>query len=361
MATMRDIAQRLGVSVGTVSKGLNGGTDISEELRRSILDTAVELGYTNRRSQKEEHRKLAVFIENMDYQNVEDFGYEIVLGFKTAANRDHWAVDIIEADRDFQNREKYETWMLQKGYSAGFFLGFSLEDPWMEQFHETSMPTALLDNYILLNPHVAMVGTDSEEAMDLAIGHLRSLGHEKIAFLNGSAHSYISDQRMISYLSSMARHHLHIDPSIAVYGYYVAEAAGYHVPGFLQKGVTAILCGNDRIAEGVIRCCKASGYSVPEDISVVGFDDIPLAQRLDPPLTTIRQSRSELGRCGYYTLYSMISGVAVSRNLLRPSLVVRETTAIARPRIATGHPEEKDSVLSVNPDLYKSFAIQRTL
>ena len=82
MATIKDIANRLGVSVSTVSKGLNGASDISEELRQIVLDTAVEMGYSTKRSKKEENRKLCIFIENMSYQSIDEFGYDLVLGFK---------------------------------------------------------------------------------------------------------------------------------------------------------------------------------------------------------------------------------------------------------------------------------------
>ena len=78
MATIKDIATRLGVSVSTVSKGLNGASDISEELRQMVLDTAVEMGYATKKSKKKENRKLAVFIENMEYETEDQFGYDIV-------------------------------------------------------------------------------------------------------------------------------------------------------------------------------------------------------------------------------------------------------------------------------------------
>ena len=88
MATIKDIANRLGVSVSTVSKGLNGASDISDELRQMVLDTAVEMGYSTKRSKKVENRKLCIFIENMNYETIDEFGYDIVLGFKmrSAAN-----------------------------------------------------------------------------------------------------------------------------------------------------------------------------------------------------------------------------------------------------------------------------------
>ncbi|MCR5032346.1 MAG: LacI family transcriptional regulator [Lachnospiraceae bacterium] len=361
MATMKDIANRLGVSLSTVSKGLNGGQDISDALRQTILDTAVEVGYINRKAKKQDTRAIAVFIENMEYEEEGQFGYDIVLGFQQAAYREKWGVTVIPMDHALQKKHKYDAYMLQEKYSAAFFLGFSLDDPWMSQLNDTAIPSVLLDNFVPVNPKVSSIGTDSEEGIDMAIDHLVKLGHEKIAFLNGSAGSTISNQRMLAYLNSMARHHLPIDANLAVYGYFVADAAKYHVPGFLDQGATAILCGNDLIASGVIECCQNLGYSVPGDVSVIGFDDIPLAARLKPALTTIAQNRNELGQCAYYTLHAMIQHVSLSKNLLRPNLILRDSTAIAKPRLAVRRAEEKDSVAKVNPELYNQFARQQLL
>jgi LacI family transcriptional regulator len=111
------------------------------------------------------------------------------------------------------------------------------------------------------------------------------------------------------------------------YGYFVSDSAKYHVPGFLEAGATAILCGNDLIAKGVIDECKGRGLRVPEDISVVGFDDITLAATLVPPLTTIRQELNELGRCAYVMLESLIHHIPISKTLMRPALIERDSTA----------------------------------
>ena len=167
---------------------------------------------------------------------------------------------------------------------------------------------------------------------------------------------------MRAYLQSLSHAGLHIDPNLAVYGYFVADAAHYHVPGFLERGATAILCGSDDIAFGVIESCLSLGYKVPEDVSVIGFDDIPRAVSMDPPLSTIRQSPEELGKCGFYILYAAINGVAVSRCLLRPAFIDRATTAICRPRAIFRREEwkeDKDSVQHVNPELYHRYAAQR--
>lgn len=325
MPTIKEIANRLGVAVSTVSKGLNGAPDISEELRQLVLDTAVEMGYKTKRMRKEELKKLVVLVENMDYLDIEDFGYDLVLGFKQMAYRDNWAVEIVPINPGIQAEEKYDSFMLRYGYSGAFIMGMALQDEWMKQISSTKIPTALLDNYVKLNPNVGYVGTDSFEGLSLAITRLTELGHTRIAFLNGSPNSMISNQRDDAYKAALEEHNIEFDESLVAHGYYVAESAPYHVPGMLAANATAILCGNDLIASGVIEECKKRGYRVPEDISVIGFDDIPLATELTPPLTTIRQERLELGKCAYFTLDSLMSKVPVSRTMLRPKFVERES------------------------------------
>ena len=327
MATIKDIANRLGVSVSTVSKGLNGASDISEELRQMVLDTAVEMGYATKRSKKTENRKLCIFIENMNYESIDEFGYDIVLGFKQNAFRHNWDVDIVPITPTFQAEEKYDTYMLKNGYCGAFLVGFALHDEWMRQLEDTTMPTVLFDNFIANNPNVCYIGTDSYEGIGMAVNHLFKLGHRDIAFLNGSLYSMVSGQRQEAFESSMTELGLEIRPDLMARGYYVSDSAKYHVPGFLAAGATAIVCGNDLIAKGVMEECVQRGFRVPEDISVIGFDDISLAATYNPPLTTIRQERNELGKCAYVILNSLIHHISISKTLLRPKLIERESTA----------------------------------
>ena len=327
MATIKDIANRLGVSVSTVSKGLNGASDISDELRQMVLDTAVEMGYSPKRSKKVENRKLCIFIENMNYETIDEFGYDIVLGFKQNAFRRKWDVDILPITPAFQEEEKYDTFLLKNGYCGAFLMGLALHDSWIKQLENTTMPTVLLDNFISGNPNVCYLGTDSYEGITMAVNHLVNLGHKNIAFLNGSLYSLVSDQRQEAFESAMAAASLPVQKDLTAYGYYVSDSAKYHVPGFLAAGATAVVCGNDLIAKGVIDECTKRGFRVPEDVSVVGFDDISIAATFDPPLTTIRQERNELGRCAYDILNSLIHHIPISKTLLRPKLIERESTA----------------------------------
>ena len=327
MATIKDIANRLGISVSTVSKGLNGANDISEELRQIVLDTAVEMGYTTKRMKKDANKKLCVFIENMDFEQPDQFGYEIILGFKQAAYRDNWDVTILPVTPAFQQTERYDTYMLKNGFSGAFLVGFALQDAWMLQLASTNIPTVLFDNYIKQNLNVCYIGTDNFEGIDLAVDYAYSLGHKRIAFLNGSPNSMVSDQRLQAFISSMKAHALMLDKDLIAQGHYVADSAKYHVPKFLAAGATAILCGNDLLAYGTIEECRLHGLCVPEDISVIGFDDLPSSSATIPPLTTIRQDRIELGKSGYYTLVSLLHHVSISRTLLRPQLIIRESTS----------------------------------
>ena len=327
MATIKDIANRLGISLSTVSKGLNGANDISEELRQMVLDTAVELGYTTKRMKKEDHKKLCIFIENMDYEAPDQFGYEIILGFKQAAYRDNWDVTVLPVNPTFQMQERYDTYMLKNGFSGAFLVGFALHDEWMSQLSSTTIPTTLFDNYVKKNPNVGYVGTDNFEGIDSAIDHIHSLGHKRIAFLNGSLNSMVSEQRQQAFIDSMESHNLTVDEDLIAHGFYVADSAKYHVPNFLAAGATAILCGNDLLAYGTIKECRSRGFRVPEDISVIGFDDLPTSSQFSPPLATVRQDRIELGKSGYYTLNSLIHHVSISKTLLRPQFITRESTA----------------------------------
>lgn len=327
MATIKDIADRLGIAVSTVSKGLNGANDISVQMQQMVLDTAVEMGYMTKRMRSSSGtKKVCIFIENMDYENIEQFGYDIIVGFKLSAARRHWDVSVVPANLSMQATEKFDTYMMKNGYSGAFLLGFTLHDDWVKQLDKTTVPTVLLDNFIERNNHVGYVGTDNYEGIDLAVDHLKSLGHTKIAFLNGSKNSMVSEQRQVAFMDSMIKHGLAIDESLMAYGYYVPDCAKDHIPEFLKNGATAIMCASDLIASGVIFELQKLGLNVPKDVSVLGFDDLPIAAKLIPSLTTIRQDRKDLGKSAFLLLDGLINNVSTSKLLLRAKFIQRDST-----------------------------------
>ena len=187
MATLQDIADRLNISKGTVSKALNGAPDISETLQKTVLETAVEMGYTKIRRQKAAEKKLCILIENVDYKESHQFGYEILLGFRQLAEPAGYTVDIVDTTEKLQKSTPYDVFMLQNQYLGAFVVGFSLNDPWMKDFQTSRTPTVLYDNYIIANPNMAYVGIDNNEGMELAVSHLKKLGHTLSLLIPASA------------------------------------------------------------------------------------------------------------------------------------------------------------------------------
>lgn len=328
MATIKDIAERLGIAVSTVSKGLNGASDISEEMRQLVLDTAVEMGYASKKLRSRNTTRVCIFIEdcNMDYETIDQFGYELVMGFKLGAAGRNWEVTVIPSNLTLQTTEKYDSYMLKNGFSGAFLLGFTLHDDWLKQLHKTTVPTVLLDNCIPGNHHVGYVGTDSDEGISLAVSHLVAMGHTRIAFLNGSQNSMVSEERSIAFHKCLRENNIIPDPDLTAYGYYAPDCAKYHVPGFIEHGATAIVCASDLIASGVISELHRMNLKVPDDVSVIGYDDLPIASQLSPKLTTVRQDRYDLGKSAALMLDGLIRGVSLSKLLLRAKFIPREST-----------------------------------
>ncbi len=327
MVTIKDIASRLGLAVSTVSKGLNGAEDISAETRQLVLDTAVEMGYSLKKIKRNATDKVCVFVEsaNMAFETNEQFGYEIVNGFKQAALSRGWEVIVEPSELNFRTLEKYDSYMLKNGYSGAFLLGFTLHDDWIRQLEKTSVPTVLLDNFIENNEHVGYVGTDSREGIEQAVSFLASKGHTKIAFLNGTKNSMVSNERDLAFRIGMKANELAIDEDLVAYGYYVPDCAKSYVKNFTDKGATAVLCASDLIASGVVNELRRLGKKVPSDVAVVGFDDLPIAVEMTPRLTTIRQDRRNLGKSAALMLDGLIRNVPMSKLLLRSKLIVRES------------------------------------
>lgn len=324
MATIKDIANKLGISAGTVSKGLNGASDISESMRQAVLDAAVELGYKPKNMQYD--KKVCIMVENMNYESIDQFGYEIIAGFERAAARKNYEVTIIPTNLALQTKEQYDTFMLKNSFCGAFLLGFELHDDYVKQLDHTKVPTVLLDNFIADNKQVGYVGTDNYEGIKNAVLHLKSLGHETIAFLNGTKNSMITSKRRDAFIQSMEYANLTPDEKLMAYGHFNEDCAKDHVDYFVKNGATAILCASDLIASGVIKELNNRNLQVPKDISVIGYDDIPLAKYLTPSLTTIRQNRTELGTSAFVLLDSLIHGIHISRIELRPEFILRDST-----------------------------------
>lgn len=337
MVTLNDIAARLGISKSTVSKGLSNASDVSEELRRKILETAAEMGYTSRRGAK----KLCIFIENMEYEDPNQFGYDLIAGFMDMARPEGWTVDVVPLSEEYQRTATYQETMAQGGWRGAFLLGFSLVDPWMEEFRTARIPTVLYDNYIKENPYMASVGCDSKGGLEAAVQHLYSLGHRRIGLLSGPLDSYVVKERYNAFLDAMKKCGLEADEELIGVGYFVAESTRKYLPKLIEKGATAILCSDDSRAVAAYTECVDRRVRVPQDVSIIGFDDLPITAYMNPALTTVRQDRLALGKCGYYALHCLLNSMDIHSIVLRAPLVVRGSTGPAAVR-----PEKSEEEVS---------------
>ncbi len=328
MATLDDIAQELGLSKGTVSKALSGARDISRKTQQAVLEKAVELGYS-RMNYSTAAPRVAIFLIHMDYQKPEEFGYDIIVGFRKAAEPAGFQVEVIPLDLDLQNSIPYDQYMMRENFCGGVFLGMSLLDPWIKEFEDCKTPTVLYDNHVSCNPNVTSIGVDINESAELAIRHLRSLGHSRIGYLSSALDAYVYRQRYQAFIRIMTRMGLTADEQVMGNAYHTHECVATHLPRLLKNGCTAIMCSHDMLAHSAMVHCAELGLKIPRDISILGHDDIPLCRYTFPPLTTIRQDRSALGKSAFYALSSHLNGVPLSTHLLHAQLIQRDSCGAA--------------------------------
>lgn len=335
MATMDDIAKKLGISKGTVSKAFSGAPDVSETLRKTVLETAVELGYS--RARRGAARRLCIFVENMGYTSPDDFGWDIITGFRKMAEPAGYEVEVIPLDNNLQRQIHYDEYMLQGNYLGAVLLGLTLADHWMRDFRTSKTPAVLFDNRVRANPRTTYLGADNEEGMELAVACLRELGHRKIGYLSGGLTSYINQVRYTAFFRSLRKNALPDDPALGGSSYFSSECLDVHLPRMLSNGVTAIMCGTDLLAHTVMIRCSELGLRIPEDLSIIGFDDLPFCAYTMPPLSSIRQDRTEIGRSAYFALSSLLNNVPISTLLLHAKLMRRASVGPA-PAVPPGYP-----------------------
>ena len=162
--------------------------------------------------------------------------------------------------------------------------------------------------------------------MELAVSYLAGLGHRKIAYLSSSLGARVLQARHAAFLRSMHQHGLKTSPAAIGCSYYLSECMEKHLPRFLENGITAIICNQDTLASATLTQCQQLGFQIPDDISIIGFDDLPIAACTSPPLTTIRQDRLELGKSGFFALSSLLNHIPISTYLLHAQLIQREST-----------------------------------
>ena len=199
-----------------------------------------------------------------------------------------------------------------------------------ERLTRRKLPAVLINAAIDDLPF-ARVACDDEVAVEQAMGHLVSLGHTRIGLLMGPADHVPSERKLRAALAMAERVGIALGSDRVVRSAYSLESGQAAAARLLKTGVTGIVCASDPLALGAIRAVRRAGLRVPQDVSVVGYDDSALMNCTDPPLTTVRQPIERMGRAAIDLLVGEISGATVTHDELRfePELVVRGSTAPA--------------------------------
>ncbi len=325
--TLTDVAKLAGVSVATASRALSNPDLVAESTRNAVRDAAKSCGYkinlvarSLRLQRTNTVLVLAPGFDNHFFPDVlrameeaaHDEGFSMILGFTSR--------------RQHRERNYLELVVSQR------VDGMIVIDDGISQLKESagvSVPVVqVLEPFC--GDRAPMVGVDNRGIAATAVGHLAGLGHRRIAHIAGHPDSLVARQRKDGYVSALRDAGLAAYESLIVWGDYRQEGGMSSMQKLLSlaEPPTAVFCASDLSALGAMRACRIAGLRIPADISIVGVDDIEDAALCDPPLTTVRQPRREIGRRAMEMLVHAIRGRYVeSRVTLPTELVIRETTA----------------------------------
>lgn len=329
---IRDVARRAGVSVSTVSRAFNNYSDISEITRNSILKIADELGYKPNIIAKSlssnRHFRLGMLVEDYDTIGLlNPLLFEIIMEFKNTATKQGYEIVLLSTTSDLQKSQDLAKLFNEKQIDGAFIMGLKMTDEYYKSLSTTKNPCVLHDINIQ-NPMLSCIGVDNVKGAFMAVDHLIKLGHRRIGFINGRRDAFVSYERLDGYYLALNRNGIPIDNELIAYGDFDDKAAEAAVEELINKhnDISAIFCASDLMAVGAINMLNNLGYSIPDDISIVGFDDIYLAQFMTPKLTTIHQNRGKIGESAANVLINMVSGQNIGRVLIEPELIIREST-----------------------------------
>jgi DNA-binding LacI/PurR family transcriptional regulator len=329
---LAEVARKVGVSEATVSRVLNGKPGVSEATRQAVLTALDILGYERPTKLRGEKARL-VGLVLPELQNpifpafaevvggaLAQQGFTPVLCTQTAGG-------VSEAD--------YVELLLQQHVSGVVFAGGNYAQRDASHAHyarltERQLPAVLINASIDELPF-PRVSCNDEVAVEQAMGHLVSLGHTQIGVLLGPADHVPSERKLAAARLWAQRAGLELGDDQVVHSAYSLESGQAATGRLLKAGVTGIICASDPLALGAIRAVRRAGMRVPEDVSVVGYDDSAFMSCTEPPLTTVRQPIEPMGRAAIELLVSLIRGASVAQAelLFEPELVVRGSTGPA--------------------------------
>lgn len=328
---LTDVAEQAGVSTATVSRVLNGKPGVAEDTRRAVLSALDMLGYE--RPDKLRTRSAGLvglvvpeltnpvfpaFAQHIETRLAEA-GYTPLLGTQAPGGA---------------TEEQYIDAMVDRHvdgiiFVSGLHADSRIDTSRYDRLFAMGIPFVFMNG---TNPRVLVpsFSIDERRSMDIAVRYLRSLGHRRIGLATGQERYVPTQGKMRGFRDAMRRHVGQANPAI-VNTLFTLEGGRAAAGMLVDRGCTAIVCGSDIMALGAVQLVRSRGLEVPDDVSVIGFDDSPLIAFTDPPLTTLRQPVESMCRSAVSTLVSMIEGgpAPSAEILFMPELIVRGSTGAA--------------------------------
>ena len=331
--TLRDVARAARVHPGTVSRALNAQTRglVNQETAERVIRAAEELGYRPNPIARglKTNRSYTVGVVIPDLTN--PLFPPIVRGIEERLGDEGYTSLIANTDND-PDRERQDFEAMRARQVDGFITATArLDREFVAETAELSEPVVLV-NRRLEDESLPAVTVDDQEGSRLAVEHVVGLGHRRIAHLGGPQALSTGHQRYLGFLAAISAAGLEADERATRFGNAFTEAEGARVCRELLDAapdVTAIVAGNDLLALGCYDVLAERGLRCPQDVSVVGFNDMPFAARFDPPLTTVRIPHREIGiSAADLLLESLGDGETKARQVrLQPTFVARGSTA----------------------------------
>lgn len=324
---MADIAEMTGVSVPTVSKVVNGRKDVSAETRSKVEAAIRERGYQRSAGSRSRSPLLEVIFHELE----SEWALEIVRGVERVAGQHHLAVVLSEMQgRRTPGRGWIEGVLARR--PTGVIAVFSdLSESMKAQLATRGIPYVVVDPTGEPLHDTPSIGATNWNGGLTATRHLLSLGHRRIAVIGGPEWILCSRARVDGYRAAMDEAGVPVGPELISHGqFHVAEGIDRGRALLrLKDRPTAIFAGNDLQALGVYQAAREARLHIPEDLSVVGFDDLPVTQWVSPPMTTIRQPLVDMAEAAAEMVIAIARGEppAQPRMELSTELVVRESTA----------------------------------
>ncbi len=331
MATIQDVARSAGVSTATVSRVLSAPELVAEATRIKVREAVVRLGYTPNLAAKTLRtlRTDKILVTVPDISN--PFFSQVIRGVEEAATAAGYSVLLGDTRHEAAREEQYAAMLLRKEADGLIFLGHRLPNG-LAGVVAAMGPATPIVNGCEFSPGlgVSSAHIDNERAAAEAMEHLYSLGHSRIGVITGPLISPISRDRLAGVRAAAGRRRGTRDMVIAT-GDFTIEAGAEHGGLLLDRPEppTAIFCFSDEMAMGALAAIRRRGLRCPQDVSLVGFDDIRFARYLDPPLTTMSQPMDEIGHEVVRLLLCILAGETdIPRHVTLPHrLVVRDSTA----------------------------------